>query len=89
MTQLVPLPASTEEQLSLERVGSIATHELVFQASQLPPLGHKSFYVQKSVSKNINKEDNMPTLRVPNAHAIFDGEPTKLEAFITVTSLVF
>ena len=57
MTQLVPLPTSTEEQLSLERVGSIATHELVFQASKLPPLGHKSFYVQKSVSKNSIKED--------------------------------
>ena len=57
MTQLVPLPSSTEEQLSDERVDSISTHELVFQASKLPPLGHKSFYIQKSVNTKSNKED--------------------------------
>jgi hypothetical protein len=38
VTQLVPLPISTEQQLGAERVDSISTHELLFQAANLPPL---------------------------------------------------
>jgi hypothetical protein len=30
-----------------ERADSLATHDLVFQAGQLPPLGFRSYYVSK------------------------------------------
>ena len=43
VTQLIPLPISTEQQLGAERIDSISTHELLFQAANLPPLGGKMF----------------------------------------------
>jgi hypothetical protein len=43
--QLVPIP---KEVISVpEREGSLATHDLVFQAAKLPPLGFLSYYVTK------------------------------------------
>lgn len=50
VVQLVPLPASTLE-APIERPKSSATHELVFQAAAVPPLGHKSYYVLKTGAK--------------------------------------
>ena len=48
VTQLIPLSeGATLQLLKSERTNSIATHELVFQAARIPPLGHKSFYIQK------------------------------------------
>lgn len=40
MVQLLPIKGSA--------VQPNATHELIFQAAGLPPLGHKSFYVLKT-----------------------------------------
>jgi len=43
--QLVPIP---KEVISVpERADSLATHDLVFQAANLPPLGFRSYYVTK------------------------------------------
>jgi hypothetical protein len=43
--QLVPIP---KEVISVpERADSLATHDLVFQAANLPPLGFCSYYVTK------------------------------------------
>jgi lysosomal alpha-mannosidase len=45
VTQLVPIP---KDVISVpEREDSKATHELVFQAANLPPLGFRSYYVTK------------------------------------------
>ena len=45
MIQRVPIP---KEVISVpERAGSLATHDLVFQAANLPPLGFRSYYVTK------------------------------------------
>ena len=45
MTQLVPIP---KEVISApERADSLATHDLVFRAANLPPLGFRSYYVTK------------------------------------------
>ena len=50
VTQLVPLSEAALQLIKNERANSIATHELVFQAAKLPPIGHKSFYIQKSLT---------------------------------------
>jgi len=43
--QFVPIP---KEVISApERADSLATHDLVFQAANLPPLGFRSYYVTK------------------------------------------
>ena len=45
MIQIVPIP---KEVISApERADSLATHDLVFQAANLPPLGFRSYYVTK------------------------------------------
>ena len=45
MIQFVPIP---KEVISApERADSLATHDLVFQAANLPPLGFRSYYVTK------------------------------------------
>jgi lysosomal alpha-mannosidase len=56
VTQLVPIP---EAVLRLpERAASVATHDLVFRAHDLPPLGFRSYYVSR-VSPNF--EDVQPS----------------------------
>lgn len=44
--QLVPLVAL--QSIDAERPKSTATHELLFQAAKIPPLGHKTFYIIKT-----------------------------------------
>ena len=45
MIQFVPIP---KEVISApERADSLATHDLVFKAANLPPLGFRSYYVTK------------------------------------------
>lgn len=44
-TQLVPIPQSVLDMPGRE---SSATQELVFKAKDLPPLGFKTYYVQKT-----------------------------------------
>jgi len=46
-SELVPIPDFVKR-LSEKNNDSDATHELVFLASKLPPLGSKSFYIQPS-----------------------------------------
>lgn len=45
MIQLVPIPQAVIS--APERADSLATHDLVFQAAKLPPLGFRSYYVTK------------------------------------------
>ncbi|XP_069699537.1 lysosomal alpha-mannosidase-like [Periplaneta americana] len=45
-TQMVPIPKEVLN--SPERKNSIATHDLVFKAENLPPLGFRSYYVTKT-----------------------------------------
>lgn len=47
-SQLVPLPTYV---LNLPGRVSNATHELVFLAAQLPPVGFKSYYVQRTATQ--------------------------------------
>ena len=51
VVQLVPLPAAALQSIGAERPASSATHELLFQAARIPPLGHKSYYVLKTAAK--------------------------------------
>ena len=55
VSQLVPIPVSTTRR-GIRDSESKATHELVFYAVGLPPLGHKSFYIQKTSSMKIKKQ---------------------------------
>jgi hypothetical protein len=57
--QIVPIP---KQVLSApERADSLATHDLVFQAATLPPLGFRSYYVTKVSSsfKEVQPSDEM------------------------------
>ncbi|XP_069699538.1 lysosomal alpha-mannosidase-like [Periplaneta americana] len=45
-TQMVPIPKEVLD--SPERASSTATHDLVFKAENLPPLGFRSYYVTKT-----------------------------------------
>jgi hypothetical protein len=57
--QLVPIP---KEVISVpERANSSATHDLVFQAANLPPLGFCSYYVTKvsSTPPEVTPSDEM------------------------------
>lgn len=60
--------------IKTERADSTATHELIFQAAHLPPLGHKSYYVVKTASRSTGLEDQATTVHHPKA---------KDEVFIT------
>ncbi len=51
VVQLVPLPAAALRSIASERPKSTATHELLFQATRIPALGHKSYYVLKTAAK--------------------------------------
>ncbi|XP_030387439.1 lysosomal alpha-mannosidase-like isoform X2 [Scaptodrosophila lebanonensis] len=44
-TQVVPVPAGVSK---IKHRASVAKYELIFLASDLPPVGYKTFYVQKS-----------------------------------------
>jgi lysosomal alpha-mannosidase len=55
VTQLIPLSDAALQSVKNERANSLATHELVFQAAKLPPIGHKSFYIQKSATADESK----------------------------------
>ena len=52
-TQLVPIPDFVK---SIPGRVSDATHELVFLAVQLPPLGLKSYYITKSLDTSSQKQ---------------------------------
>jgi hypothetical protein len=52
IVQLVPLVNAALRSIETERPKSSATHELVFQASQIPSLGHKTFYIVKTSARN-------------------------------------
>uniref|UniRef100_A0A2M4DMV2 Alpha-mannosidase n=1 Tax=Anopheles darlingi TaxID=43151 RepID=A0A2M4DMV2_ANODA len=74
---LIPIPASV---IDLPFRDSSATHELVFHAEQIAPVGYRSYYVSKeksSVSSNtplaVSQEDN---ISIGNEHltVLFDAE---------------
>jgi len=50
---LIPIPEFVK---TLPGRNSSATHELIFLAFQLPPLGSKSYYIQVQNKSNINAE---------------------------------
>ncbi len=59
----MPIPEFVKE---LPGRNSSATHELVFLAFQLPPLGSKSFYIKvenKSKGTEQNKEKNTNAIK--------------------------
>lgn len=62
VSQLVPIAVSTSRR-GVRNSESKATHELVFYADALPPLGHKSFYVQKMSSMKIRKQQKTTVWR--------------------------
>ena len=63
VSQLVPITVSTSRR-GVRDAQSLATHELVFQVAQLPPLGHKSFYVEK-MSNQLKKPHQKTYVRQP------------------------
>lgn len=68
VVQLVPLPATALRSIAAERPKSTATHELLFQAARIPPLGHKSYYVLKTaVKKGARQQQQATRVRKPRA----------------------
>lgn len=72
IVQLVPLVNAALQSIESERPKSSATHELLFQAAKIPPLGHKTFYVVKSSSRHLQDSINhidqqSTTVRQPRA----------------------
>jgi len=63
VSQLLPIAVSTTRR-GIRDSESSATHELVFRASELPPLGHRSFFVQKTSSIKTRKQQKT-TVRQP------------------------
>ncbi len=55
IVQLVPLVNAAVRSIETERPKSTATHELLFQAAKIPPLGHKTFYVLKTSARQNSK----------------------------------
>ena len=56
-SQLVPIASFVR---SIKERTSAATHELVFEALNLPPLGYKSYHIQKSaITERKPRKDKM------------------------------
>lgn len=49
-SQIIPIP---DQVLQLEFRKSKAIYELVFLATELPPMGYKSYYIQKTSKKRM------------------------------------
>jgi hypothetical protein len=74
--------------IETERPKSIATHELVFQASKIPPLGHKMFYIVKSSARNgqhsTTRARQSTTVRMAEA-----GEKIAISNGVNLVDLLF
>ncbi|XP_035912890.1 lysosomal alpha-mannosidase-like [Anopheles stephensi] len=80
---LVPIPSSVIELPFRE---SEATHELVFQGEQVPPVGYKTYYVSKEESRDsssaeMRQEDNVS---IGNEHVSVNFDENGLMSSITV-----
>ena len=50
LTQILPIPSSV---LNIPGRDSSATHELIFESSNLPPFGYQSYFINK-LSHNVH-----------------------------------
>lgn len=68
IVQLVPLVNAAVRSIESERPKSTATHELIFQAAKIPPLGHKTYYILKTSGQQASSrlaEKQLTTVQVP------------------------
>lgn len=75
IVQLVPLVYAAVRSIESERPTSTATHELIFQAAKIPPLGHKTFYVLKTSSRQSSKlADSIKQQQLTTVRMVEAGE---------------
>ncbi|XP_069699536.1 lysosomal alpha-mannosidase-like [Periplaneta americana] len=82
ITQMVPIPP--EVIAAPERENSTATHDLVFKAENLPPLGFRSYYVTKISSCFEEVEESYDTYIGEGTKVLID-EKTGLVKAVIVT----